>query len=68
MFEIAPAKQVTRKIKGDDVASAAFEDFATANHAADDKEHIVGGIAITSDDVVAIKTTGPALERRQSPL
>ena len=49
---IAPAKQITGQIKCDDGAVAIQECPARADHAADDKENIVGSIALTGDHLI----------------
>jgi hypothetical protein len=60
---IGRTKQITGKIKSDDVAGSIFERLAVADDPADHKEHEIGGVSFTRDDVVAVETDGTALKR-----
>src|SRR5262245_35952375 len=59
-------KQITGKIKSDDVAGPVLERLAMADDPADHKEHVIGDVSFAGDDVVALETDGAALKRGES--
>jgi len=61
-------KQIAGQIKGDDVTGAIPESLATAHDPAHHHKDIVGGVALTGDDVVAAEVDGATLKRRKCRL
>ena len=58
MFKTRPTEEISREIKGNDVADTHFEISATANNPPDYREDVFGGISFAGYDIVAVKTNG----------
>src|SRR5262249_48431767 len=65
---VCPAKQVSRKIKGNDASATGLECSTGSYSPADHQEHEVGRISLTYDYVVAIIVDGASSKCPKSAL
>src|SRR5262245_28641848 len=56
MFQICPAKQLSRQIKARDAAGAALKGSATADDPIHDQENVIGRVPFAHDDLVPMVT------------